>query len=118
MFCTCVNCTSLSCFSFATFKPWTRHVFQLNTCKSYHQPMSWPEPLTHHVIVRGMLTSYEDFTINWANDDGCEQEQTRGAFVCFKMCERRETLSHVWIGHSLYWVGVCGGSGKAPLKAS
>ena len=47
--------------------------------------MSWPEPLTHHVIVRGMLTSYEDFTINWANDDGCEQEQTRVALVCFKV---------------------------------
>ena len=47
--------------------------------------MSWPEPLTHHAIVRGMLTSYEDFTINWANDDGCEQEQTRVALVCFKV---------------------------------
>ena len=70
----------LSCFSFATFKPWAHQ----NVCRSYHQPMNWSEPLTHHVIVRGMLTSYEDFTIKWANNGGCEQEQTCGTLVCFK----------------------------------
>lgn len=41
-----------------------------------------------------MLTSYEDFTINWANDDGCEQEQTRVALVCFKV--REDRLFHMF----------------------